>query len=254
MSNPMLQKLRAREPLWGCWLSLAAPLAAEALSHAGFDFLVIDTEHAPHDTMDVVALLQAIGNGAAAPCVRVTENQPALAKRVLDAGAHNLIFPNVGSAAEAEHAVASCRYPQPGQGGRRGVAGGVRAARFGFDRDYLQQANAHTGVIVQVESAAGLASAEAIAAVDGVDALFVGPADLAASLGHLGNPQHAEVQAAIAQVAAAAARRQKACGIFCSNVQAARLHRAQGFTFLALAADLTWLLQGATGALQAARD
>lgn len=246
-------RLAARTPTFGCWLSLAAPLAAEALSHAGFDFLVIDTEHSPADGMDMLALLQAIGNGPALPVVRVTDNQPALVKRALDAGAINIVFPNVASAQEARRAVEVMRYPQPGRGGQRGVAGGVRAARFGFDRDYLQRANDEVACIVQIESVAALQAVDAIAAIEGVDALFVGPADLSASLGHLGQPEHPVVQQAIAQIAQAAARHGKACGIFCTTVESARRCAAQGFTLIALAADLTWLLRGAGDALAAAR-
>lgn len=251
--NALKQKLRARTPQWGCWLTLASPLVAEALSHAGFDFLVVDTEHAPADGMDVVALLQALGNGAAQPVVRVTENQPMLAKRALDAGCATLIFPAVHSAEEAWRAVASTRYPLDGNGGLRGVAGIVRAARYGLDRDYLQRANEDVCAIVQIESAAGLAQAEAIAAVDGVDALFVGPADLAASLGHLGQPAHPDVATAIERVARVAAANGKAAGIFAGSADAARRFADLGFTFIALAADVVWLLQGARDALMQAR-
>jgi len=107
--NALKQRLRAGETLYGCWLSLGAPLAAEALSHAGFDFLVVDTEHSPIDGMDVVALLQAVGNGAAAPVVRVAENAAVRVKRAMDAGCATIVFPAVNDADEARRAVAAMR-------------------------------------------------------------------------------------------------------------------------------------------------
>ncbi|GAB4473960.1 MAG: aldolase/citrate lyase family protein [Burkholderiaceae bacterium] len=244
------RRLRAGETLYGCWLALGAPLAAEALSHAGFDFLVVDTEHAPIDGMNLVALLQAIGNGTAAPVVRVAENAAVRVKRAMDAGCATLVFPAVNSADEAARAVAAMRYPPAGV---RGVAGSVRAARYGFDRDYLARANDDACAIVQIESAAALGAVDAIAAVDGVDVLFVGPADLAASLGHLGATAHADVQAAIDRIAVAARAHGRAAGIFATSVAQARDYAARGFALIALAADTTWLLQGASAALAQAR-
>lgn len=253
MNNPLKTALRARSPLWGCWLTLAAPMAAEALSHAGFDFLVVDTEHAPADAMDVVAQLQAIGNGSAQPVVRVTDNVPWMVKRAMDAGCATILFPSVNCADEARCAVAATRYPQGGNGGLRGVAGINRAARYGLDREYLTQSNDAACAIMQIETAAGCAAVDEIAAVESVDALFVGPADLSASLGHLGNPGHPQVQAAIARIAQAAARHGKAAGIFAAGAEPARRYAEDGFTFIALAADIVWLLKGASGALAGAR-
>ncbi len=250
--NAFKTRLAAGEPLLGCWLNLASPTAAEALAHAGFDFLVVDTEHSPADGMDLLAMLIAIGSRAA-PVVRVTENSPALVKRALDSGCPNLVFPAVDSAAEARAMVAAMRFPQAGNGGTRGVAGMVRAARYGLDRDYLQHANEATCAIVQIETAAALEQLEAIAAVDGVAALFVGPADLAASLGHLGEPAHADVQAAITRVAQVARAKGKAAGIFALDPQQARDYRSRGYTLIALAADVVWLLKGARDALASAR-
>jgi 2-dehydro-3-deoxyglucarate aldolase len=254
MSDPLKAALQARAPLWGCWLTLAAPAAAEALSHAGFDFLVVDTEHSPADGMDVVAQLQAIGNGTARPVVRVTDNTPWMVKRAMDAGCATILFPSVNSADEARRAVAATRYPQGGNGGLRGVAGITRAARYGRDREYVLQANDAACAIVQIETAAGLAAVDVIAAVEGVDALFVGPADLSASLGHLGNPAHPQVQAAIEKIAHAAAHHRKAAGIFAAGAEQALGFAELGFTFIALAADVVWLLKGASDALARARS
>ena len=253
MTNPIKKRLAAGEPLFGCWLTLASPLVAEALACAGFDFLVVDGEHSPADSMDTVAVLQAIAAGGSEPIVRVTDNTTWLAKRALDAGSPTLLFPMVASADEARRAVAAMRYPQQGNGGARGVAGIVRAARFGLAADYLRTANEAACTIVQIESAAAVDAAGEIAAVDGVDALFVGPADLAASLGHLGDSRHPEVQQAIDRVAAAARSRRKAAGIFAGSADEAREYAARGFTLVALAADVVWLLAGARQALATAR-
>jgi 2-dehydro-3-deoxyglucarate aldolase len=203
--------------------------------------------------MDTVALLQAIAAGGSQPIVRVTDNTAWLAKRALDAGSPTLLFPMVDSAGQARRAVAAMRYPQHGNGGVRGVAGIVRAARFGLAADYLHAANAAACTIVQIESAAGVEAAVQIAAVDGVDALFVGPADLAASLGHLGDSGHAQVQQAIDRVASAAKAQGKAAGIFAGSSAEACDYAARGFTLVALAADVVWLLAGARQALAAAR-
>jgi 2-dehydro-3-deoxyglucarate aldolase len=253
MNNLVKERLAAGEQLFGCWLSLASPMVAEALACAGFDFLVIDGEHSPVDTTDTVALLQAIAAGGSQPIVRVTDNTTWLAKRALDAGAATLLLPMVASADEARRAVAAMRYPQRGNGGQRGVAGIVRAARFGLAADYVQTANEAACTIVQIESAAGVAASDEIAAVDGVDALFVGPADLAASLGHLGDSRHPEVQQAIDRVLVAARRQRKAAGIFAGSAAEASDYAARGFTLVSLAADVVWLLAGACQALAAAR-
>lgn len=253
MSNPIKTALRDRVPRYGCWVTLSSPMAAEALSHAGFDFLVVDTEHSPADGMDVLAVLQAIGNGPARPVVRVTEKETWLVKRAMDAGCATILFPAVHNAEQARAAVAAMRYPQGGNGGQRGVAGLNRAARYGLDKSYVLRANEDACTIVQIESAEGLANCKAIAAVDGVDALFVGPADLSASLGHLGNPRHPAVGAAIMKIAEIAAAQGKACGIFAATAEQARAARSIGFTFIALAADVVWLLSGARGALEAVK-
>lgn len=253
MNNLVKERLAAGERLFGCWLTLASPLVAEALACAGFDFLVVDGEHSPADSMDTVALLQAIAAGGSQPIVRVTDNTTWLAKRALDAGSPTLLFPMVASADEARRAVAAMRYPQQGNGGERGVAGIVRAARFGLAPDYVQTANEAACTIVQIESAAGVEASDEIAAVDGVDALFVGPADLAASLGQLGDSRHADVQQAIDRVLAAAKRSRKAAGIFAGSAAEARDYAARGFTLVSLAADVVWLLAGARQALAAAR-
>lgn len=253
MTNQFKRRLAARELVYGGWLALSSPLASEALAHAGFDFLVVDTEHAPADTMDLVAMLQAVGAAPAHAVVRVTENSPALVKRAMDAGAQSVLFPSIDDAAAARRAAAAMRYPQGGNGGLRGVAGVTRGGRFGLVPDYLQSANDLACTIVQIESAAGLAAADAIAALPEVDALFVGPADLSASLGHLGDSGHADVQAAIARVAQVAAAHRKSAGILALDTAQARRYRDLGYTMIALGLDTQWLLLAARQALAGVR-
>lgn len=252
-TNPLKQRLKEGEPSIGLWLSLASANVAEALAHTGFDWLCIDMEHAPNDSDDVVAQLRAIAAAhlPTEPIVRVPAREGWLVKRVLDAGARTLMFPNIESAADAAHAVRLTRYPgADAPDGLRGVAGVVRAAAFGARRDYVQSANTQIATIVQIESARALEDVDAIAATPGVDCLFVGPADLAASLGHLGDSKHSDVQAAMARITAAAAKAGIPAGIFAMDVAAARAYRDAGFTVIALASDVIWLVRAARAALQ----
>jgi 2-dehydro-3-deoxyglucarate aldolase len=254
--NPLKERLKESEPLYGLWLSLGSADAAEAIAHAGFDWLCIDMEHAPNDSADVTAQLRAIAAAhlPTEPVVRVPACEPWLVKRVLDAGARTLMFPNIESAEAALHAVRLTRYPDAGApDGLRGVAGVVRASAFGARRDYLQSANAQIATIVQIESARALEEVERIAATPGVDCLFVGPSDLAASLGHLGDTKHPDVQAALAHVAAAAEQARVAAGIFALDAANARQFREAGFRFIALAADVIWLVRAVRTALQEVR-
>lgn len=256
-TNPLKERLKEAEPLFGLWLSMGSETAAEALAHAGFDWLLIDMEHAPNDSADTVAQLRAIAAAhlPTEPVVRLPAGESWLVKRVLDAGARTLMFPNIGSAEEAAYAVSLTRYPgESAPDGRRGVAGVVRASGYGMRRDYLQAANAQIATIVQIESASALAEVEKIAAVPGVDCLFVGPADLAASLGHLGDAKHADVQAAMARIVAAAREAGVATGIFAMDAAQAKQYREMGFSFIALAADVIWLVRATRQALQEARS
>ena len=178
----------------GLWSSLCSNIAAEVISDSGFDWILLDTEHSPNEIPDLVTQLQAIQRGTATPIIRPAWNDAVLAKRALDIGAQTLLFPYVQNAEEAKRAVASTRYPPQGI---RGVSVAARASRYGRVPGYLTKANDEMCVLVQVETRAALDQLEAIAKVDGVDGVFIGPSDLAASLGHLGNPQHADVQSAM---------------------------------------------------------
>jgi len=251
--NPFRQLLRAaggQTPL-GTWIQSASPLVAEAIGHAGFDWGVVDMEHSPLDLGSVVALLQAVGNTRLVPVLRVPVNEPVIVKRVLDAGAQTLLFPMVQSATEARAAVAATRYPPEGI---RGMAGMSRASRFGTDTDYLAQANGRVGVIVQLESLAALEALAAIAEVPGVDALFIGPADLSADMGLPGQTMHPRVLDLMTQAARHAKTLGTPIGTLGLNPEEVTQYRAAGFDFVALSSDLGLLMHGARSTLRALRS
>jgi 2-dehydro-3-deoxyglucarate aldolase len=256
-TNPLKQRLKEAEPLFGLWLALGSDSATEALAHAGFDWLLIDMEHAPIDSADVASQLRAIAAAhlPSEPVVRVPASEGWLVKRVLDAGARTLMFPSIESAEEAAHAVRLTQYPTADAlDGLRGVAGAVRAGSYGMRRDYVQTANAQIATIVQIESARAVQEVAKIAATPGVDCLFIGPADLAASLGHLGDSKHPEVQDAMNHIVDVAQKAGIATGIFAMDAASARQARDTGFRFIALAADVMWLLRATRQALQEVRS
>lgn len=223
----------------GTWLMSAAPSTAEALGCAGFDFLVVDMEHTPIDVADMIGILRAIAGTPAQAIVRPPWNDPVMAKRALDAGATTLLFPFVQDADEARRAVASTRYPPDGI---RGVAGTHRASRFGTVANYLQRANAEICVIVQVETLAALARLDDIAAVPGVDSIFIGPADLAASMGLIGDGGNPAVQEKLAAAAAACRRLGKPCGIVGATPEMVGRFLAYGYSWVAIGSDMSLLV------------
>lgn len=244
--NRFRQKLLARERLIGCWCSLANPVTTEVLGLAGFDWLLLDAEHAPNDVGTLIPQLMALKDSASAPVVRPPWNDAVIIKRLLDAGFYNFLIPFVESEEEARRAVAATRYPPAGV---RGVSVSQRHNRYGTVPDYLKSVNDHVAVMVQIESAAGLAAVDAIAAVDGVDGIFVGPSDLAAALGHLGNAAHAEVQMAIRHIFERARSAGKASGILAPVEADARRYIDWGADFVAVGSDLG-LFRSATQALR----
>ena len=192
--NLFKRALKAGRRQIGCWAALASPTAIEILAGAGFEWLVIDAEHGPNDVHTVLPQLHAAAIGTAHLVVRPPWNDPVLVKRYLDIGVQTLLMPFVQNAEEAERAVAATRYPPRGV---RGFAAATRASRFGRTRDYHQRCAEELCVLVQVETRTALGNLEAIARVDGVDGIFIGPGDLSADLGHLGNQGHPDVRAAI---------------------------------------------------------
>ena len=178
----------------GIWCTMGDALAAEMMADCGFDWMMFDTEHSPLDAISVLPLLQAVAPYPVSPIVRPGSLEPAEIKKLLDLGAQTLLIPYVQNAAEAAEAVAAVEYAPTGI---RGVSGVTRATRFGKIAGYHKEARQEICLIVQVETVEAMGQIEEIAAVDGVDAIFVGPADLAASLGHVGNPGHPEVTEAL---------------------------------------------------------
>jgi len=226
----------------GLWSSLCSNIVAEVIGDAGFDWIVLDSEHSPNEIPGLMSQLQAMQQGTASPVVRPAWNDAVLAKRCLDIGAQTLLFPYVQNAEEAKRAVASTRYPPDGF---RGVAIATRAGRYGRTPGYLTKANAEICVLVQVETKAALNELEAIAKVDGIDGVFIGPSDLAASLGHLGNPQHPDVQKAIQDAVNRLKKLGKPAGILTGNEEEARRYIDWGYLFVAVGADVGLLARNA---------
>lgn len=245
----MIRAAGAHAPV-GTWIMSASPLLAEATGHAGFDWGVIDMEHAPLDVMEVVQVLQALSATKLVPIVRVPWNDAVVVKRVLDAGATTVMFPFVQDAEEAARAVAATRYPPQGI---RGMAGMSRANRFGTVPNYFGTANKQMGVIVQLETVQALQKLEAIAAVDGVDALFIGPADLSGSMGLVGQTMHPAVMDRMSD----AVLRCKAIGVPVGTIggdpESVAQYRAAGFDYVAVGSDLGLFMQGARSAIAALR-
>jgi 2-dehydro-3-deoxyglucarate aldolase len=244
--NRFRHALRKRETLIGCWCSLANPVTTEVLGVAGFDWLLLDGEHAPNDVLSLIPQLMALKDSVSAPVVRPPWNDTVVIKRLLDAGFYNFLIPFVESAEEAQRAVAATRYPPAGI---RGVSVSQRHNRYGTVPDYLATVNDNVAVTVQIESRPGLAAVDAIAAVDGVDGVFVGPSDLAAALGHLGDAGHPEVQQAIRHLFERTKAQGKACGILAPVEADARRYQEWGATFVAVGGDLG-LFRTATQALR----
>src|SRR5437868_7119721 len=178
--NKFKHALTAKKTQIGLWVTLASPVAAEVVAGAGFDWVLLDMEHSANDLAEIVSQLRAAEGGTAEPIVRVPWNEPVVVKRVLDQGARSLLFPFVQSADEARRAVAATRYPPKGI---RGVAGTVRANRYGRVADYINRAADEICVLVQCETRKAASVVEEIAVVDGVDGVFIGPADLSADMG-----------------------------------------------------------------------
>jgi 4-hydroxy-2-oxoheptanedioate aldolase len=240
--NRFKQGLKAGRQQIGLWNSIPGTLVAELLATSGFDWVVIDTEHAPTDVPDTLAMMQAMAPHPVSAVVRPASNDTVLIKRVLDLGAQTLLIPYVQNAAEAQAAVAATRYAPRGV---RGMAGMTRASCFGLVADYAAQAERELCLIVQVETAEALDRIEEIAAVDGVDALFIGPADLAASMGHPGNARHPQVVAAIEDAVRRIVAAGKPAGILSLDPAFARQCIGWGTTFTAVGMDIALLATAA---------
>ena len=233
--NSFKRALAAGKRQVGLWCTLCSNLAVEVVAGSGFDWLLLDTEHSPNELDMVLTQLQAAAAYPTHPVVRPAWNDMVTIKRLLDIGAQSLLVPYVENAEEARRAVSSMRYPPEGQ---RGVSGGSRATRFGRVENYARRAHEELCLLVQVETREALTNIESIAAVDGVDGVFVGPADLAAALGRPGEPGHPEVQVAIEDALVRITRTGKAAGILFADEGKARRYFELGALFVAVGVDL----------------
>jgi len=240
-ANNFKRALKANKLQIGLWCSLSSHYATELVAGSGFDWILLDTEHSPNDLESVLQQLQATAPYPAHPVVRVPWNDMVTIKRYLDIGAQSLLIPYVQNAEEAKAAVAYTRYPP---GGVRGVAGATRATRFGRVKDYAKRAHEEICVLVQVETQTALDSLEKIAAVDGVDGVFIGPADLHASLGYTGETNNPKVMPVIDDAIRRIRKCGKAPGILTGVEADARRWIECGGLFVAVGADTGVLARG----------
>jgi|TARA_R110000851_G_scaffold333449_1_gene513306 2-dehydro-3-deoxyglucarate aldolase len=244
--NPFKHWLGQRRLTLGFWNALANPLLAEIVAeYPGFEWMLFDTEHAPNDIQSLIAQLQAIRFSGKPAVGRPVQNHPAQIKRLLDIGFRNLLIPNVQSVEEAQQAVASTRYPPDGF---RGVSAYHRNNGYGRVTDYFQFINQSIGVVVQIESAAAVERLEQIGSVDGVDALFVGPGDLAADLGYIGQIKHPEVQAVLNDIGKRAQAHGIALGITSHGIDDVARYAQWGYCFFTVSSDVV-LFRQAVGKL-----
>lgn len=235
--NLFKQALQDGRVQYGCWVGMADPYAAEIAGTAGFDWLLIDGEHAPNDLRSILGQVQALAGSSSHPVVRLPLGDARMIKQVMDIGVQTLLIPMVESAAQAEDLVRATRYPPQGY---RGVGSALaRASRFSGIPDYLPTANGEVCLLVQVENRAGLAALDDILAVEGVDGVFIGPSDLAADMGHLGNPGAPEVVDAVLDALRRIKAVGKAPGILTVSDSFIQQSEEAGATFIAVGIDVT---------------
>lgn len=238
----------ADHSLAGIWVCSASPLSAEICAGAGFDWLFIDGEHSPNDLQSILAQLQAVRSYPVVPVVRPAVNDPVVIKQFLDLGVQSLIIPMVDDAQQAAAAVAACQYPPKGV---RGVGSALaRSARWNRIPDYLTRADDTITIMVQIEAEQAVANVEEILATDGVDGIFIGPSDLAASMGVIGQQNHPEVVDAVIKSINAAKAAGKYAGVNAFDQKTARTYMEAGADFVGVGADVA-LLARATEALAA---
>ena len=248
--NAFLQAIRAGKPQIGLWVSLTANFSAEVIAGAGFDWYLIDMEHAPNDLITVLAQLQVFAAYDTTAIVRPEWNDPVMIKRLLDSGAPGVVLPMVQSVAESAKAVAACRYPPRGI---RGFSSSTRANGFGRVQDYFARVEQETAIIVQAETLFAVAQASEIGAIDGVDGVFFGPGDISADMGLLGQPMHPAVWDVIRPAAQKLIRAGVPVGTLVGDAGFARQLLAEGFTFVACGSDVSILVRGAEALLTAMR-
>ena len=244
--NAFLRAIRAGQQQVGLWITLSNAYAAEAVAPAGYDWALLDMEHSPNELASLLGQLQAFAATDTTAIVRPDWNDAVKVKRLLDLGVPGLLFPMVESIEEAQDAVAACRYPPRGV---RGVAGTTRANGFGRIADYYSEVEKQTAILIQLETVQAVENALAYGEVDGVDGIFFGPADIAASMGHLGQPMHPEVWQLIRPAARALMSRGMPVGTLVSDPAFAAELLNEGFSFAACGSDAGLLAKGADNLL-----
>ncbi|WP_020394041.1 4-hydroxy-2-oxoheptanedioate aldolase [Thiolinea disciformis] len=241
--NHFKQALQAQQVQYGLWVGLVDPICAEIAASSGFDWILLDGEHAPNDMRTILHQLQATAAYPTQVLARPVEGTPSIIKQWLDIGVQSLLIPMVETSEQAAMLAAACHYPPRGI---RGVGTALaRAANWGRIPNYLQTADHEICLLIQVENRKGLDNLDAILQVDGIDGVFIGPADLAASFGHLGQPNHPEVSAAIEQALHKIRQAGKAAGILSVDPKLARHYQAQGANFIAVGVDTLLLARSA---------
>ena len=241
-ANQFLKAIRAGQQQVGIWVSLSSPYAAEAVAPASYDWALLDMEHSPNELTSLLGQLQAFEGSGTTAIVRPDWNDSVKVKRLLDLGAPGLLFPMVQNVAEAEAAVAACRYPPRGV---RGVAGTMRGNKFGRVSDYFTEVENQTAILIQLETVDAVEQAEAIAAVDGVDGIFFGPADIGADMGHVGQPMHPDVWTLVRPMARKLMSMGMPVGTLVSDPAFAADLLNDGFSFVACGSDAGLLAKGA---------
>ena len=250
-TNAFTHALAAGEKQIGLWVSLGSNFAAEVVAPSAYDWVLLDMEHSPNELPSILAQLQVFAASDSTAIVRPAWNDPVLVKRLLDIGARGLLFPMIQSVEEAEQAVASTRYPPRGI---RGVSGSTRANAFGRVTDYFERIEDETTIILQLETAAAVARAEEIAAVDGVSGIFFGPADIAADIGELGKPMCPAVWDLIRPAAQMLIGKGIPVGTLVFDPAFAVQLLREGFTFVACGSDAGLLAKGADRLLEEVKD
>ena len=248
--NRVKQLLHSGKPALGSWVQIGHPDVAEIMASVGFDWLVLDNEHGPLSIETSQLLIQGMSSTETVPMVRVPWNDMVEIKRALDIGAYGVVIPSVNSKEEAQYAVRACQYPPAGV---RGV-GPRRASRYGLDMtEYVHQANDEILVVVQVETPQAIEHIDEILSVDGIDAFFIGPYDLSASLGYLGQPDHPKVVETFYKLLDAGKRAGVAGGIHATSLELAQRYIGRGFQFVALSGDGGLLIRGCQEILEGVR-
>lgn len=250
--NQFKQQLHQPQTLWGLWLGLPDTSCAEICGSAGFDWVLIDGEHASFDLTSIKLHLQALAPHSASPIVRAEEANPTLIKRLLDIGAQTLLLPMINTKQQAEQAVRAAYYPPMGE---RGIGAALaRASQWNRIPNYLHQANEQISVLLQVETQQAIDNIEEITAVEGVDGIFIGPSDLSGSMGHIGNPSHPEVVAAIDHAIEVIQAHGKAVGILSLDPAQAQQYAKRGVKFIGAGVDTLLLRAGAESLAQSLKQ